>query len=327
MSYKSKKFEQIIFQIYDLLKQNNSEVIWDGKVKDPDNPKQDRQIDILIKNEGFTTHVECRDRKSKQDVMWIEELQGRKQSLNADFLIAVSSSGFTSGAIKKAKRFEIELRDLRSLSKEDVLSWGKACSIDVAYLELKDLEFVLTFVSEDELSTLSKDEIPEFFRKHNLTYTVLTKFLNEFQERALIEDDIIYDIEWWGTVITKDLHLRGMKLVGVDSTVKFKKIYKNHHISEAFLFGLPKENSLDRTVNIQRFTYENWQLIDTPSKGSFIIDPSILNHPENCFFLGVKLKGLNNKKVYDIRVEKTNKILLFDAVGAKFTGILIKKAL
>ena len=45
--------------------------------------------------------------KKKQDVKWIEELIGRKQSLRADSVIAVSSAGFTDGAILKAKAFGI----------------------------------------------------------------------------------------------------------------------------------------------------------------------------------------------------------------------------
>jgi len=96
---KSVKFERQIERIHQLLENEGSQVTWDDKIPDPDNPKQPRQIDITIRRDGRTTHIECRIHRTKQGVKWIEELQGRKDSLCADSVIAVSASGFTKGAI------------------------------------------------------------------------------------------------------------------------------------------------------------------------------------------------------------------------------------
>ena len=106
----------------------DAEVTWDERIPDPDNPSQPRQIDITIKRDGKLTIVECRIHKSRQNVKWIEELIGRRASLNADSIIAVSSSGFTSGAIIKSKRFGIILRELAELSNFEVSNWDDQLS-------------------------------------------------------------------------------------------------------------------------------------------------------------------------------------------------------
>jgi len=101
MSEQSDEIEQMITRVHELLEGQDADVMWDQKIPDPDNPKQPRQIDILIRKGNLLTLVECRIHKEKQNVKWIEELIGRRVSLNADVVIAVSASGFTSGAIKK----------------------------------------------------------------------------------------------------------------------------------------------------------------------------------------------------------------------------------
>ncbi|MEJ0032968.1 MAG: restriction endonuclease [Bacteroidota bacterium] len=134
----SKKFENLITSIVTLLKASNQEVISNYKMKDPDNPTQDRQVDIAIKNASFITHVECRLHDKPQDVKWVEELMGRKLSLNAHSMIGVSASGFTSGAIKKAKAHNIELREMVNLEHDDITSWGKVRQFEAHYFNSPD---------------------------------------------------------------------------------------------------------------------------------------------------------------------------------------------
>jgi Restriction endonuclease len=95
----SEAFEQQIHRIHELLEGSGADVTWNDHVPDPDNPSQQRQIDVSIKRDGKLTLVEGRDRQSPQDVTWIEELIERCASLKADATIAVSSSGFTAGAL------------------------------------------------------------------------------------------------------------------------------------------------------------------------------------------------------------------------------------
>jgi hypothetical protein len=135
MQPQSEKFKRQIERIHQLLENDGAQVTWNDKIPDPDNPSQVRQIDITIRRGDTTTLVECRIHKERQDVKWIEELIGRRQSLRAHAVIAVSASGFTAGAIAKAESFGIILRSLGSLSEQEIRSWGKLTEVQLVYYE------------------------------------------------------------------------------------------------------------------------------------------------------------------------------------------------
>ena len=139
----SETFEQQIHRIYELLEGSGAQVTWADHIPDPDNPSQTRQIDISIRKEWKLILVECRDHKSRQDVQWIEELIGRRTSLGADSIIAVSSSGFTAGALKKANRYGIIPRDLRELTEREIKSWGSPVAVTMYFYQYSDLEVSL----------------------------------------------------------------------------------------------------------------------------------------------------------------------------------------
>ncbi|MGO4908848.1 restriction endonuclease [Pseudorhodobacter sp. W20_MBD10_FR17] len=111
------EFEKLVAQIIRLLGEGGASVEHNAKVVDQDTASW-RQIDILVQRQGQELHYECRHHSSPQDVKWIEELIGRKISLRADGMVAVSSSGFTVPAIAKAKMHSIGLLDFRAISHE-----------------------------------------------------------------------------------------------------------------------------------------------------------------------------------------------------------------
>ena len=150
---KASEFEKQISRIYKLLVNNYAEVTWNDKLPDPDNPKQPRQIDITIKNGSKITHVECRSHKNPQNTKWIEELIGRKISLEADTMIAVSDSGFTKGAILKAKKYGIFLRNLSEITIDEVSIWGRITAISIHYYVLSNISFRFTFSNIKNIST------------------------------------------------------------------------------------------------------------------------------------------------------------------------------
>jgi hypothetical protein len=89
--------ERQVHRIHELLVRSQADVTWNDHVPDPDNPEQLRQ-----------------------NVKWVEELMGRRQSLMAAEIIGVASAGFTAGAQKKAARFGVRLRDFEQLSDEEI---------------------------------------------------------------------------------------------------------------------------------------------------------------------------------------------------------------
>jgi len=85
---------------------------------------ESREVDVLLRVRVGSTQIlvafECRDRGRVQNVQWIEELVGKKNSLGIGKMVAVSSNGFTAASIKKAKALGIDLRVLSRLTADKV---------------------------------------------------------------------------------------------------------------------------------------------------------------------------------------------------------------
>jgi hypothetical protein len=136
MTAESDAFEQLNERIARLVHGRGATVQWNGSIPDPDNPAELRQIDVLICcDDGRLVTVECRHRTGVQNVMWIEELAGRKLSIGLDGMIAVSVAGFSSLARIKAQRFGIALYDFETLTDAEIaMGWpsyggSNLCSI------------------------------------------------------------------------------------------------------------------------------------------------------------------------------------------------------
>ena len=82
-----------------------------------------RELDILVEDtvsgHPIRIAVECRDYKRKQDKTWIDTLVGKYRDLQIDKVVAVSSSGFTKGAIEKAAAVGISALTLRAAIEAD----------------------------------------------------------------------------------------------------------------------------------------------------------------------------------------------------------------
>lgn len=88
------------------------------------------EIDITLRGKFGTgaifVGIECRDRAKPQGRDWIREIYGKKNDLNIDKMIAVSSSGFTEPAIKYAKQVVIDLLTIEDANRIDLTDWFKA---------------------------------------------------------------------------------------------------------------------------------------------------------------------------------------------------------
>lgn len=94
-----------------------------------------REIDVAVRGRLGGTEllmiIECRDRIDVEDVRWIEELATKRRDVGADKAIAVSSSGFSSGAVSLAASEGIELRTLKDIDISDSFSWLGLTHLDV----------------------------------------------------------------------------------------------------------------------------------------------------------------------------------------------------
>lgn len=146
---KPDEFERQIARILTTLSANKDQVIWNDKFPDPDNPAQLRQVDISIRRPDSLTIVECRYHSRPQDVKWVEELYGRRVSLNATSVIGISSSGFTKGALEKARRLGVFLRTLTELSDREIEVWGQRSSFEMSFIKFDDL--IVRVIADDSV--------------------------------------------------------------------------------------------------------------------------------------------------------------------------------
>lgn len=91
-----------------------------------------REVDASIRDRAgaLTTTIECRKRRGRQDVIWIEQLVTKRDLLGAQRTIAVSASGFSEAARAIAQAHGIVLKEMHDLSVADL---NPATGLDVVF--------------------------------------------------------------------------------------------------------------------------------------------------------------------------------------------------
>ncbi len=140
-------FEKLIARIEKAIAPSGAEVRSPDHIVD-NVTGQLREVDASIRYRVGTCPIlitiECRDRTGIEDVRWIEQLAEKKRSIAAAMTVAVSSSGFSEPAIKKAAALGIQIRTLTEATPENFVQW----------LQFQD---VLLDLSEWSLAGLSLD--------------------------------------------------------------------------------------------------------------------------------------------------------------------------
>jgi hypothetical protein len=288
---RSEAFEQQIRRIYELLLDSAAEVTWNDHIPDPDNPAQRRQIDLTIERGGKLTLVECRKHKSRQDVQWIEELIGRRMSLGADALIAVSDSGFTTGALKKAKAYGVIPRDLSQLTDPEIKSWGRQVALTLFFYEYSDLEVSLLFKRES-IRKVDEDTVKSEFRCHpgmqslfNAAAQELGKFNLVADEHASLAAPFAVRLQLAG------LSLSGESVIGVDFRGNAHLVSRTVSSSAVFAYGEPSPNPEQEDATLEMFPLGETSIIHDKSRISVLIDISQLEMPPFCQFRFFRVTG------------------------------------
>lgn len=96
-----------------------------------------REVDATIKYKIDSVEkiivIECRDRTKIQDVLWIEQLVTKLKDIGATKIIAVASKGFYKPAIKKAKYYGIEVRQINKIDYESIATWTRVIRTQYNY--------------------------------------------------------------------------------------------------------------------------------------------------------------------------------------------------
>ncbi len=85
-----------------------------------------RELDVRITDREDPKNrilVECRAHRRKQDVQWIDAIDGKARSLKFPKAVAISSSGFTRSALAEARDRSIEALHLKKAEETDWRKW------------------------------------------------------------------------------------------------------------------------------------------------------------------------------------------------------------
>jgi len=279
MTKKSINFEKQIARIHKLLEDDNVLVKWNDKIPDPDNPKQKRQIDITINRANHKTMVECRIHSKPQDSKWVEELIGRKISLEYDSLIGVSSSGFTKNAIIKAKKHGIFLRDLKSLSEDEIKSWG--CSSKVRAHFNKYQNITINYVFSNPVSENILNENKEAFKtfKNNLLFEINQFLSNRELSNQSLSNQTYLKFNLF--VIPPKWEINGKNIEFIIINFDVIEYLKELDIPSIKAYDSPNTSNLKRTVKILPTEKNEVEIIKNQNTALITIDCSDVKQDEN----------------------------------------------
>ncbi len=127
MTRKGRDLEKLVSNFEGLLGPKGVAITSPDYIPDKDTGEP-REVDISLRSQIGSSEilvvVECRDYSHKvQDVKWIEELATKRDSVGADKVLAVSSTGFSGPAITKAEAKGITLRTMAEIDYQEISHW------------------------------------------------------------------------------------------------------------------------------------------------------------------------------------------------------------
>lgn len=143
---KGLEFEKLAAEIFTQLSKDNiyESVEHNVQLIGQDGP---RQIDILLRGKvgpfKVKTIIECKDHKSKITIATIDGLHSKMLDVNAQKSVLVARTGFTKGAIRKARRLGISLCTAHSAASE---KWKFALLLPLLVVEHACDLFKLSFM-------------------------------------------------------------------------------------------------------------------------------------------------------------------------------------
>lgn len=324
MTEESDGFEIFISRIHELLEGQDAEVMWNDKIADPDNPIQNRQIDITVRKDNYLNIIECRLHKEKQDVKWIEELIGRRSSLKANNIVGVSSSGFTSGAIKKAIRFGIKLYDLKELSEEDVKSWARHIKLSIFFYKYDNFSVNLYFnindIAEINIENL-KNDFANYYGLRSI-FSAPNEFIDS--RKLIVPENRANSVNFNVRFKIEDFYLSSKKVqeIEVSGKASIKEIAL--YVPETLGYGAPFEDPAERTAIVQKYNLGKTYIVHHNDSISISLDLSKLDVPPywQFRFVNVESDRVVNHECFEI-IEPLNMIMNVDKVNIGIYGVCL----
>lgn len=203
-----RKFEKLVASMESVLLPRGAVVKHPDRIPDIDTGEL-REVDASIRYSVGSVllliTIECRKRAKKDDVTWIEQLTQKQRSIGAAKTIAVSESGFTEPAHRKAKLKGIELRTLRKIKPRDIESWVQDLFLSMHYLQFRVVKASVRIdlkegdvandiaITHPEWNEPKSFVLPFFTRSNGVTKASLNDILgaqieDAFQKKIVAED-------------------------------------------------------------------------------------------------------------------------------------------
>jgi hypothetical protein len=273
-----KALEKQIHRIHELLVRCHEEVTWNDRLPDPDNPNQLRQIDITIRRNRKLTIIECRLSRRRQDVKWVEELIGRRQSLGAEEVIAVASAGFTSGAQRKAARYGISLRTLKQLSEDEIMEWGQRIAASVYYYQYFDPVVRLGFPQEG-IANLDVGIVRRDLQSHPVLRTIFDAAASKLDSMKLLPNNDTRTFSVRLTILTNGVVFSGEPVVEIGLECRARLVEQPLYSSGTLGYGLPHAQSMESEAIVEQFAPGETSIVHDQDRIAVEIDLSSLNLP------------------------------------------------
>ena len=122
MPKRTNEFQQLVAYIYSRITPMGGQVTESAELLEDGSTKK-REIDILIEHKvsgiELKIAIECRDRSRDETVEWIDSLIGKYSRLKVNKVVAVSSTGFSNEAERKAAAHGIDTITAEEATKVD----------------------------------------------------------------------------------------------------------------------------------------------------------------------------------------------------------------
>ena len=274
----SDAFERQVHRIHELLERSHEDVKWNERIPDPDNPKQLRQIDITIRSGGSLTIVECRLSNKPQNVKWVEELIGRRVSLGADAIIGVASAGFTSGAMRKASRYGVVLRDFRELTDAEIAGWPGRVTLMLYYYQYSDIVLAVGF-APDSIGKIDHERLKPELRAHPVLISVFNAAERELEPLKLLARDDKRPVKFRIVISPDSLQLCGEEVLEIVFQGTARLISQQISCARVTSYGDPSDGATQRSAIVQRFELGDTNIVHDADRLAIEIDLSELTLP------------------------------------------------
>jgi hypothetical protein len=258
MTKRTNAFQKAIFYIHDQLKDSDAIVTESAELNETNvDVIIKREIDVIIekkvKEKVFRIAIECRDRTNKDDIQWIDCLIGKFKNLPVDRIIAVSKSGFSKNAHKKAETSQIELISLKEISSMDwkteyeklgFSSLNMAFKLDKIHFEIDDKCQIK--INENDIILFKGEKISiktllSWYIEAGFWSQINKEFKNQFLSVYKTKQDLKRQV-----LLIKKIPFDDAKIILKNVPYTLKSI-------QIFIIGTP--NIID--VNLTYFKYQN----------------------------------------------------------------------